>query len=59
MIGREVYLRQLRDLLSGDPARVREANRALYGLLVQGGTPSEPALTAQRREADLVLAEVP
>jgi hypothetical protein len=53
---RETYLTLVRDLLSGDPTRVREANRALYGALV-GGDPLRPeALT---RSADLVLAEVP
>jgi hypothetical protein len=53
---REDYLALVRDLLSGDPTRVREANRVLYRGLVQGGGCDDGPGT---READLVLAEVP
>jgi hypothetical protein len=53
---RETYLSLIRDLLSGDPWRVRGANRLLYGALV-GGDPLRA--DAMRREADLVLAELP
>lgn len=53
---REEYLRLLRDLLSDDAVRVREANRRLYAEVVAGG---HPLLSEQQREADLVLAEVP
>jgi hypothetical protein len=53
---RETYLSLLRDITSGDPRRVREANRRLYSALVDS---AHPAIPVQNREADLVLAEVP
>lgn len=49
---RDEYVSALRDLLSRDPARVRDANRVFFGALV-ASTPNE-----SNREADLVLAEV-
>lgn len=53
---RGAYLALLRDLLSGDAERMRQANRVMYGLLV-GGDPLQAARMV--READLVLAEAP
>ena len=54
-LDRETYLGLLRDLLSNDAVRIRAANRSLYMRLVGG----DPRHAAMRREADLVLAEVP
>lgn len=49
---RQTYVTTLRDLLSRDPAKVRNANRRLYGTVVAPDEQKNP------READLVLAEV-
>lgn len=55
-MSRKDYLALVRDLLSGEPARVRRANRRLFACCVQQEHPDEPRYN---READLVLAEVP
>jgi hypothetical protein len=55
-LSRKDYLALVRDLLSGEPARVREANRLLYACCCHNGVRSMPH---GDREADLVLAEVP
>jgi hypothetical protein len=53
-VTREQYIQLARDFLSSDPNRIRDANRALYGALVQSST----VQTVGKREADLALAEV-
>jgi hypothetical protein len=53
---RDAYLKQLRDLLSGDHERVRRANQVLYAELVGGEDQKQESV---RREADLTLAAVP
>lgn len=52
---REAYVTLLKDLLSRDPARVRDANRILFPALVESQADS-PGV--RKREADLTLAEV-
>lgn len=52
---REAYVKLLKDLLSRDPARVRDANRILFPALVETEADS-PEI--RKREADLTLAEV-
>jgi hypothetical protein len=57
MIERAEYVQILKDLLSRDPSRVRDANRRLYlTAVVELENPAEAP--AGNREADLVLAEV-
>jgi hypothetical protein len=51
---RDDYVSALRDLLSRDPARIRDANRVFFSTLV--GVTAAPGDAS--READLVLAEV-
>lgn len=63
MLTRDEYVAALRGLMSGDPARVRDANRLLYGYTVGQPTDALPLKAAERngvkntREADLALAE--
>lgn len=56
MIERSEYVDILKDLLSKDPARIRDANRRLYLTAVVDY--SESPDDVGHREADLVLAEV-
>lgn len=54
---RDEYVSALRDLLSGDPERVRAANRLLYSHAVTDRMRTM-STTITRSEADLALAEV-
>jgi len=67
MLDRETYVKLVRDLTSRDPQKVRDANRRMYGSVVNGVEPGGLAsgesvrYTGDRnhnREADLVLAEI-
>lgn len=49
---REEYVQTLRDILSRDPRKIRDANQRLFTAVVANGGGDH------RREADLVLAEV-
>lgn len=48
---REAYIATIRDLISRDPDRIRNANRKLYETLVSSASQN-------KREADLTLAEI-
>jgi hypothetical protein len=52
-VSRDEYVTLLRELLSRDPERIREANRRLYSHVVDGS-----GKLPESREADLALAEV-
>lgn len=52
---RDEYVKLLTDLLSGDPSRVRDANRKLYECCIG---PEVVTIHTWKRQADLVLAEI-
>jgi hypothetical protein len=56
---RDEYVQVMKDLLSRDPARIRDANRRLFRqAVVDGNGTARYAPEGSNREADLVLAEV-
>jgi hypothetical protein len=59
MLERFEYVNLMRDLLSGDPQKVRDANRRLYvETCSDHDETGAPIKAPSNREADLVLAEV-
>jgi len=50
---RDTYIQAIKDLLSRDPTKIRDANRVLYRAVAGDDGADEPSDT----EADLVLAE--
>lgn len=57
MLSRDEYIKALRGLLSGDPQRIMEANRALYRAGVSPSVPHKGLEIPTNTEADLALAE--
>lgn len=58
-MSREQYVELLRDLLSGDPVRIRRANLALYRVaVIESSAGVSIPDNGHKREADLVLAEI-
>ena len=59
-MSREEYVSCIQDLLSRDPARIRDANRRLFGAVVDSWPSHGDSDVGQdaQRSADLVLAEV-
>ena len=53
----DLYVRLVAGLVSGDPERVRAANRELYKEIVVQPGPRSDTIARAEREADLALAK--